>query len=158
MELGDILSPIASLVVGFIGALFGARQANAVWQREQNEKRTLELRNYQRALSDMAIYLEGIEIPDLRGHPEPDDLEEKRRAAFPYFAEFEKADYNKLLAPNPGPHSSAMEDSNSYSEASWIIKRKLEAEPSPTMNKLRLRIHRLVRGFIGRPNGSAPTE
>lgn len=151
MELGDILSPIASLVVGFIGAPFGVRQANAVWEREQNEKRALALRNYQRALYDMALYLEGVEIPDLRGHPKPDDVEATRRAAFPYFAEFEKSDYYKLLAPNPGPHSSAMEDSDTYAEASAIIKGKLDAEKGPTKNRLRLRLRRLIYGFIRNP-------
>lgn len=152
MELGDILSPIASLILGFIGALFGVRQANAVWQREQNEKRTLALRNYQRALYDMAMYLEGVEIPELRGHPKPEDIDLTRRAAFPYFAEVDKPDYYKLMAPNPGPYTSAMEDSNNYAAASAVIKRMLEDERSPTTNKMKLRIQRLVSRFIRRTN------
>jgi hypothetical protein len=112
MELADIISPVVSLVVGFFGAIFGARQANAVWERDQKEKRTLALRNYERALYDMALYLEGVEASELAGHPEPSDLEETRQAAFPYFAEFQGKDYFKLLAPHPGPGNRAMEDSD----------------------------------------------
>ena len=108
MELGDILSPIASLVVGFFGAVLGVRQSNAAWKRDRDEKRILALRNYQRALYDMATYLEGVEIADLRGHPKPKDLDATRLAAFPYFAEFGEKDYHTLHAPNPGPHSTAM--------------------------------------------------
>ena len=152
MELGDILSPIASLIVGFVGALFGVRQANAVWKREQDAKRTLALRNYERSLYDMALYLEGVEEPMLGSHPMPDDVEETRRAAFPYFQEFEESDYYKLMAPHPGSGSlSAMEDSNWYAEVSRIIKRKLDAERKPAHRGI---LNRWVTRAIGGPKTS----
>lgn len=154
MELKDILSPIASLVVGFFGALFGARQANAVWKREQQVKRTLALRNYERSLYDMALHLEGVEEPMLGSHPEPDDLEETRRAAFPYFQEFERSDYYKLIAPHPGSGSrSAMEDSNWYADISRIIKKKLDAEKSRTGRKKP--VQRWLTSLIGRGGDQA---
>lgn len=156
MELANIISPFVSLVVGFFGALFGARQANAVWQRDQNEKRILALRNYERALYDMALYLEGIEISDLAGHPEPKDLEEKRQVAFPYFVEFEGRDYYKLLAPHPGPGNSAMEDSDAYAEASRIIKNKLESEKQkPSKTRLPTK---LTRRFLKSGTGKQIAE
>jgi hypothetical protein len=149
MELGDILSPIASLVVGFFGAVLGVRQSNAAWKRDKNEKRILALRNYQRALYDMAAYLEGVEISDLRGHPKPKDLDATRQAAFPYFEEFGKKDYLRLVAPNPGPHSSAMEDSDEYFRISNIIKNKLDEEASA--RKKPLLGARILRRSLGAP-------
>lgn len=76
----------------------------------------------------MALYLEGVEIPDFRGHPGPKDLDKMRQAAFPYFAEFEDKDYYRLLSPSPIGRRSAMEDSGEYAAISTIIKQKLDDE------------------------------
>lgn len=156
MELGDFLSPVASLVVGFFGAVLGVRQSNAAWQREQDQKRIYALRSYERALYDMALYLEGVEIPDFRGHPEPKDLDKMRQAAFPYFAEFEGKDYYRLLAPTPtGRRYSAMEDSDEYAAISRIIKQKLDDEAQVRgRGKFRRRFDRLTR----RPNVLARSQ
>jgi hypothetical protein len=67
-------------------------------------------------------------------------------------------EYYKLLAPNPGPHTSAMEDSDTYAEASMVIKRKLEAERGPTTSRLRLGINGWVGSFIRRPDSEATAD
>jgi hypothetical protein len=129
MELGDILSPLASLIVGFFGALMGVRQSDAAWKREKAEQRIRALRNCERALTDKALYLEAVHL-DIQGHPEPQDLDEARRAAYPYFAEFNSSEYNRLLSPMPAPSTNAIEHSIEYSDTARIIKSRLDKEQS----------------------------
>lgn len=129
MELGDILSPLASLVVGFFGALMGVRQSNAAWKREKAEQRIRALRNYERALNDMAMYLEGVHL-EIQGHPEPKDLDEARRAAYPYFTEFDRSEYDRLLSPTPAPSTNAIVHSIKYADTAYIIKSRLDEEQS----------------------------
>lgn len=134
MELGDILSPIFSLVVGFVGALFRRAAGQCCLAAGTDQDRTIALRNYECSLYDMALYPKGVEEPLLGSHPEADDLEETRRAAFPYFQEFDRPEYFKLIAPHPGGGSySATQDSIRYAVISRIIKKRLDDEKDPAI-------------------------
>lgn len=130
MDLTFFITPIASIIVGFGGAIFGARQAHGVWQRDQARTRRSVLSNYERALNDMSVHLEGIAIPDLGGHPKPDDLEDARKAAHEYLGELPKEERNMVMYPYDVYAVHPMEESAHFAKLASIITRILHDQPA----------------------------
>lgn len=134
MEIEFVVSSLISLAVGACGALFGARQANRVWQRDQDQALSIALGNYERALTDMAVHLESLE-PSIGGnHPKPKDLEETRQAAYHYMTELPQKERGMVAFPYDTEGRYAMEDAMHYGARATIIENLMKAKPgiSPT--------------------------
>lgn len=135
---------LVALVVGFGGAMVAGRiqrkQAEAQRiheteqrQREDREKRRNALIDYERALREAVLSIEGRET-GMSNMPYPTNLVELRRAAYPYFyslreseSEEEQAIYWRLLDPGAGeihePQHAIDSFQRSYDAAVELIRR-----------------------------------
>lgn len=144
---------VIALVVGFGGAMLAGRiqrkQAEAQRlheteqrNRDERERRRVALVDYERALREIVLSIEGRET-GMSTMPYPKNLAELRRAAYPYFyslrestSEEEQAIYWRLFDPGAGEINDAQDaiDSyeRSYDAAVELIRRFDEEDKSPS--------------------------
>lgn len=134
MSLFEWLTIAVSLAIGFGGALLGGRiqrkqaadqrlHVHLENRRQESKKRLNALLDYERALREEVVSLEGSEY-GMSNMPRPKDLKELMKAAYPYFHDLRDAEddedqviYWRLFDPGAGDHVEIQDYIRAYAEA-----------------------------------------